>query len=52
VVSTVNLAVDPFIYTTATERFYITISMNVHTINMEAFSLIDRAEKILHCKAD
>lgn len=52
-VSTVNPAVDPFINMTATERFYdIKISMNVHTINMKVFSLIDRAEKILHCKAD
>jgi hypothetical protein len=49
----VNPAVDPFINMTATERFYdIKISMNVHTINMKVFSLIDRAEKILHCKAD
>jgi len=38
---------------TAIEIFYdITISLNVNAINMNVFSLIDRAEKILHCKAD
>jgi hypothetical protein len=52
-VSTEKPAVDPFIYMTAIVRFYdITISLNVHTINMKVFSLIDRAEKIVHCKAD
>jgi hypothetical protein len=52
-VSTANPAVDPFIHMTAIERFYgITIPLNVHTINMKVFSLINCAEKILHCKAD
>jgi hypothetical protein len=52
-VSTENLAIDPFIYMITIERFYnITISLNVHTINMNVFSLIDRAEKILYCEAD
>jgi len=51
-VSTENPTVDSVIYMTAIARFYdITISLNVHT-NMKVFSLIDRAEKILHCEAD
>jgi len=52
-VSTENPAVHPVIYMTAIARFYdITISLNVHTINMKVFSLIDHAKKILHFEAD
>jgi hypothetical protein len=52
-VFTENPAVDPFVYMTAIERFYdITNSLNGHTINVKVFSLIDHAQKILHCKAD